>query len=39
MEAVIDGTADTNEIDKLTFNTISWINENTSWDGGTISDI
>ena len=38
MEAVIDGTADINEIDKLTFNTINWINENTSWDGGTIND-
>ena len=38
MEAVIDGTADINEIDKLTFNTINWINENTAWDGGTIND-
>ena len=38
MEAVIDGTADINEIDKLTFNTINWINENTSWEGGVIND-
>ena len=38
MEAVIDGTADINEIDKLTFNTINWINENTSWEGGSIND-
>ena len=38
MEAVIDGTADINEIDKLTFNTINWINENTAWGGGTIND-
>ena len=38
MKAVIDGTADINEIDKLTFNTINWINENTAWDGGTIND-
>jgi len=38
MEAVMNNTADINEIDKLTFNTIEWINENTSWEGGTISD-
>ena len=38
MEAVMNNTADINEIDKLTFNTIDWINENTSWEGGTISD-
>ena len=38
MEAVINGTADINEIDKLTFNTINWINENTSWEGGVIND-
>ncbi len=38
MKKVMDGTADSAEIDKLTFNTISWINENTSWDGGTITD-
>jgi len=38
MEAVINDTADINEIDKLTFNTISWINENTSWQGGAIAD-
>ena len=38
MEAVINNTADINEIDKLTFNTIDWINENTSWEGGAITD-
>ena len=38
MKKVMDGTADSAEIDKLTFNTIAWINENTSWDGGTITD-
>ena len=36
MKAVMNNTADTNEIDKLTFNTIDWINENTSWEGGSI---
>ena len=38
MRKVMEGTADSAEIDKLTFNTITWINENTSWDGGTITD-
>ena len=38
MEAVINNTADINEINKLTFNTIDWINENTSWEGGSITD-
>ena len=38
MENVINGTADINEINKLTFNTIGWINENTSWQGGSITD-
>ena len=38
MKKVMEGTADSAEIDKLTFNTIAWINENTSWDGGTITD-
>ena len=38
MKKVIDGTSDSAEVDKLVFNTISWINENTSWDGGTITD-
>ena len=38
MKKVMEGTADSAEIDKLTFNTIAWINENTSWDGGTIAD-
>ena len=38
MEDVINGTADINEINKLTFNTIGWINENTSWQGGSITD-
>ena len=36
MKAVMNNTADTNEIDKLTFNTIDWINENTSWEGSSI---
>ena len=38
MEDVMNNTADINEIDKLTFNTIDWINENTSWEGGSITD-
>ena len=38
MEAVMNNTADINEIDKLTFNTIDWINENTSWEGDSITD-
>ena len=38
MENVINETADINEINKLTFNTIDWINENTSWEGGPITD-
>ena len=38
MGAVMNNTADINEIDKLTFNTIDWINENTSWEGGSIID-
>ncbi len=38
MKAVIDGTSSAAEIDKLIFNTINWINENTSWDGGSITD-
>ena len=38
MESVMNGTADLDEIDKLTFNTINWINENSSWEGATISD-
>ena len=38
MKSVMDGTSTSDEIDKLTFNTIDWINENTSWAGGTISD-
>ena len=38
MKAVIDGTSSADEIDKLIFNTINWINENTSWDGGSITD-
>ena len=38
MKSVMDGTSTSDEIDKLTFNTINWINENTSWAGGTISD-
>ena len=38
MKAVMDGTANSDEIDKLIFNTINWINENTAWDGGSITD-
>ena len=38
MKSVMDGTSTSDEIDKLTFNTIDWINENTSWAGGTITD-
>ena len=38
MKSVVDGTSTSAEIDKLTFNTIDWINENTSWDGGNITD-
>jgi len=38
MGSVVDGSSTSAEIDKLTFNTIDWINENTSWAGGTITD-
>ena len=38
MRSVVDGTSTSAELDKLTFNTIDWINENTSWAGGTITD-
>ena len=38
MQSVMNDTANTDEIDKLVFNTINWINENTSWDGGAITD-
>ena len=38
MKAVMDGTSSSDEIDKLIFDTINWINENTSWDGGSITD-
>ncbi len=38
MQSVMNNTASTDEIDKLVFNTINWINENTSWDGGAITD-
>ena len=38
MKSVVDGTSSSAEIDKLTFNTIDWINENTSWAGGAITD-
>jgi hypothetical protein len=39
MEAVMNGTADSNELDKLIFNTNDWILQNTSWDGNSIDDI
>ena len=38
MSAVMDGTASSTELDKLVFNTIDWINDDTSWGGGTIAD-
>ena len=38
MQSVMNNTANADEIDKLVFNTINWINENTSWDGGAITD-
>tara|TARA_B100000902_G_scaffold47270_1_gene54512 strand:+ start:289 stop:1890 length:1602 start_codon:yes stop_codon:yes gene_type:complete len=38
MQSVMNDTATSAEIDKLVFNTIDWINENTSWDGGSITD-
>ena len=38
MSAVMSGTATSTELDKLVFNTIDWINEDTAWSGGTISD-
>ena len=38
MKGIMDGTSSSEEIDKLVFNTINWINENTSWDGGSITD-
>ena len=38
MSAVMSGTATSTELDKLVFNTIDWINDDTSWNGGTITD-
>ena len=38
MVSVMDGTSSNTEIDKLVFNTINWINENTAWSGGSITD-
>ena len=38
MSAVMSGTASSTELDKLVFNTIDWINDDTSWSGGTITD-
>ena len=38
MKGIMDGTSSSEEIDKLVFNTVNWINENTSWDGGSITD-
>tara|TARA_Y100001958_G_scaffold137272_1_gene109670 strand:- start:45 stop:830 length:786 start_codon:yes stop_codon:yes gene_type:complete len=38
MSDVMDGTASSTELDKLVFNTIDWINNDTSWSGGTITD-
>ncbi len=39
MNTVMMGSASSEELDKLTFNTIGWINENTAWSGGTITDV
>ena len=39
MNTVMMGSATSQDLDKLTFNTINWINENTAWDGGTITDV
>ena len=38
MSAVMSGTATSTEFDKLVFNTIDWINDDTSWNGGAITD-
>ena len=38
MDSVMDGTASSTELDKLVFNTIDWINDDTAWSGGTITD-
>jgi hypothetical protein len=38
MNSVMSGTASSTELDKLVFNTLDWITEDTSWSGGTISD-
>ena len=38
MSAVMSGTASSTELDKLVFNTIDWINDDTSWNGGAITD-
>ncbi len=38
MNSVMSGTASSTELDKLVFNTIDWINDDTSWNGGTITD-
>ncbi len=38
MSAVMSGTATSTELDKLVFNTIDWINDDTSWNGGAITD-
>ena len=38
MSEVMSGTATSTELDKLVFNTIDWINEDTAWSGATITD-
>ena len=38
MSSVMSGTASSTELDKLVFNTIDWINDDTSWNGGAITD-
>ena len=38
MNSVMSGTASSTELDKLVFNTIDWVNEDTAWSGGAITD-
>tara|TARA_B100000287_G_scaffold84388_1_gene77063 strand:- start:118 stop:2013 length:1896 start_codon:yes stop_codon:yes gene_type:complete len=38
MISVMDGTSDAQELDKLVFNTLDWVYENTSWSQGAITD-
>jgi hypothetical protein len=38
MVSVMNGTSSDAEVDKLVFDTINWLDENTSWDGGSVTD-